>query len=71
MADFAAVDHAPLWRPERGIHAVQMELAIRGYMDEPDSPRPPTGRPPMTATRHPFATLQTILKPALAFAHPD
>lgn len=25
-------------RPERGIHAVQMELACRGYMDEPANP---------------------------------
>jgi hypothetical protein len=40
-------------RPERGIHAVQMELAIRGYMDEPDEPTPPTGRPPMTGHARP------------------
>lgn len=23
-------------RPEEGVHAIQMELACRGYMDEPD-----------------------------------
>ena len=27
-------------RPERGVHAVQMELACRGYMDEPPDPTP-------------------------------
>jgi N-formylglutamate deformylase len=24
--------------PDKGVHAVQMELAMRGYMDEPDAP---------------------------------
>jgi formiminoglutamase len=27
-------------RPEDGFHAIQMELACRGYMDEPDVPTP-------------------------------
>jgi len=27
-------------RPEDGVHAIQMELACRGYMDEPDTPTP-------------------------------
>jgi formiminoglutamase len=27
-------------RPESGVHAVQMELACRGYMDEPPDPTP-------------------------------
>lgn len=27
-------------RPGEGIHAIQMELACRGYMDEPDEPGP-------------------------------
>jgi N-formylglutamate deformylase len=25
-------------RPETGVHAIQMELACRGYIDEPDVP---------------------------------
>ena len=31
-------------RPESGVHAVQMELACRGYMIEPRSPGRTTGR---------------------------
>jgi formiminoglutamase len=27
-------------RPEDGVHAIQMELACRGYMDEPETPTP-------------------------------
>ena len=60
-------------RPERGVHAVQMELAIRGYMDEPDEPTPanwPTAYDGPRAAPL-IATLQTILKAALAFAHPE
>ena len=29
------LDDASLWRSARGIHAIQMELACRSYMDEP------------------------------------
>jgi formiminoglutamase len=52
-------------QPERGIHAVQMELAIRGYADE-DGPWPPhwdaTRAAPMQAK------LNTILTTCLDFA---
>jgi formiminoglutamase len=50
-----------------------MELAIRGYMDEPDEPTPanwPTAYDGPRAAPL-IATLQTILKAALAFAHPE
>ena len=56
--------------PGRGIHAIQMELAIRGYMSEPDEPTPETWPPsfnpdfaaPMTAV------LRDILTACLDFA---
>jgi N-formylglutamate deformylase len=38
-------------RPEHGIHAVQMELACRGYMDEPADPTPDTWPTPYDAER--------------------
>jgi N-formylglutamate deformylase len=34
-------------RPEQGIHAVQMELACRAYMPEPDEPLDETNWPPI------------------------
>jgi formiminoglutamase len=51
--------------PARGIHAVQMELAIRGYADE-DGPWPP----PWNADRAALlqAQLRTILTTCLDFA---
>ena len=33
-------------RPEEGVHAIQMELACRGYMDEPDGEPAPLRWPP-------------------------
>lgn len=32
-------------QPQRGVHAVQMELACRGYLDEPDAPLGPHNWP--------------------------
>ncbi|MDB5497195.1 MAG: hutG [Phenylobacterium sp.] len=58
-------------RPETGVHAIQMELACRGYMDEPsDPPMPETWPPPYSATRAaPMrVALVRVLKACLAFA---
>jgi formiminoglutamase len=33
-------------QPDRGVHAVQMELAMRGYMTEPPTPAPGNWPPP-------------------------
>ncbi|WP_247886815.1 N-formylglutamate deformylase [Azospirillum sp. SYSU D00513] len=47
--------------PERGVHAVQMELAIRGYLDEPAGDEPPPAFDPARA-----AALTDCLRGALA-----
>jgi N-formylglutamate deformylase len=59
--------------PERGIHAVQLELAMRGYMEEPDVPTPDNWPPPYDAERAaPMrAILQRILETCLSFASPS
>jgi N-formylglutamate deformylase len=57
-------------RPEAGVHAIQMELACRGYMDDPAEPPTAAAWP---APYHPDqaapmrAALTQILKAALAF----
>lgn len=58
-------------RPETGVHAIQMELAIRGYMDEPDMPAPGIWPPAYDSARAAplAATLSDIVKACLAFAH--
>ncbi|HEX4709268.1 N-formylglutamate deformylase [Phenylobacterium sp.] len=58
-------------RPDTGVHALQMELACRGYMDEPSDPPAPENWPPAySATRAAAmrATLTQVLKACLAFA---
>lgn len=58
-------------RPETGVHAVQMELAMRSYMQEPSSPSPANWPPafdPAHAARI-TPTLTKILKACIAFAH--
>jgi formiminoglutamase len=55
--------------PVDGIHAVQMELACRGYMQEPETPDE-TNWPPMFDAAHAApmqAVLQNILNAALKF----
>ena len=56
--------------PDKGVHAIQMELAIRGYMDEPDAPSeanwPPVFDPARAAAI--TKTLSQIMKAASAFA---
>lgn len=57
-------------RPERGVHAVQMELAIRGYAAEPESPDETNWPPPYDPARAAplIATLHDILAACRAFA---
>ena len=57
-------------RPESGVHAIQMELACRGYMDEPDIIEPANWPSPFDAARAaPMTnTLSSVLDAALAFA---
>ncbi len=59
-------------RPNEGVHAIQMELAIRGYMDEPDEPSEANWPPPFDSQRAAplAATLTGILRACLAFAAP-
>jgi len=57
-------------RPDHGVHAVQMELACRGYIDEPAALTPQTWPTPYAAARAaPLrAALSDVLKACLAFA---
>lgn len=50
-------------RPEDGIHAIQMELACRGYMTEPADIAPGTWPPPFDPGQ--AAPLQTVLREVL------
>lgn len=54
--------------PESGVHAVQMELAMRGYMDEPKVPH--EGNWPGTKHAHPaiLPTLKALIGACLTFA---
>jgi N-formylglutamate deformylase len=58
-------------RPETGVHAIQMETAMRGYLDEPTSEPdetnwPPAWKPERAAPLR--ADLKQILAAAMAFA---
>lgn len=57
-------------RPQDGVHAIQMELAMRGYLEEPDPIGEGNWPPPLDPTH--AAPLQSILhdilKACLAFA---
>ncbi len=55
--------------PNNGVHCLQMELACRGYMDEPELPTPESWPTPWNPNRAPILpTLQTILAACLEFA---
>ena len=57
-------------KPDEGVHAVQLELAMRGYMAEPDVPTPENWPRPYNSDRAaPMrAILQRILETCLSFA---
>ena len=58
-------------RPDQGVHAIQMELACRGYMDDPPEPVSPRSWPapydPVRAAPMREA-LTSILQACLTFA---
>jgi N-formylglutamate deformylase len=57
-------------RPVTGLHAIQMELACRGYMDEPSVVAPESWPSPYTVSRAASlrSTLSSVLETALAWA---
>ena len=60
-------------RPGDGVHAVQLELADRGYLDEPDAPSPENWPTPYKDARAAAlrAVLKRILQACIAFADED
>jgi formiminoglutamase len=60
-------------QPDRGVHAVQMELACRGYIDEPAILTPDNWPTPFHAPRAASlqAALSDVLKACVAFASPS
>jgi formiminoglutamase len=59
--------------PQDGVHAVQLELAMRGYMDEPDAPSPDNWPMPYDELRAaPLrAVLTRLLETCIAFAREE
>jgi N-formylglutamate deformylase len=55
-------------RPANGIHAIQMELSMRGYMAEPDAPTPDTWPTPVDPDPAVLPVLHHILRASLDFA---
>ena len=57
-------------RPDHGVHAIQMELAMRGYLAEPAVPKPATWPPAFDAdvAADLTVTLRAILTACLVFA---
>jgi formiminoglutamase len=55
-------------QPRQGVHAVQMELAMRGYMDEPEEVTPDNWPAPLAANPSVLPTLRAVLTACLDFA---
>ena len=55
-------------RPANGVHAIQMELSMRGYMAEPDAPTADNWPTPLAADPTVLPILKHILAAALDFA---
>lgn len=55
-------------RPAEGYHAIQMELAMRGYLVEPAHPSPENWPPPFDPATPLIADLKTIIAACIAFA---
>ena len=55
-------------RPDEGIHAIQMELAMRGYLAEPASLDPESWPAPLDPASPLIAELRAILQACIAFA---
>ncbi|TCS13594.1 N-formylglutamate deformylase [Caulobacter sp. BK020] len=58
-------------RPDKGVHAVQMELACRGYIDEPTELTPDNWPTPFHPSRAASlqATLSNVMRACVAFAN--
>ena len=54
--------------PQQGVHAVQMELAMRGYLTEPDYPVPANWPAPLHSAPPITPTLQALIGACLSFA---
>ena len=54
--------------PARGVHSVQMELAMRGYMDEPDVPDEANWPGALHAEPAILPTLKALIGACLTFA---
>jgi N-formylglutamate deformylase len=55
-------------RPAEGIHAIQMELSMRGYMAEPEHPDADNWPTPIDAYPAVLPTIRRVLAAAIAFA---
>jgi N-formylglutamate deformylase len=55
-------------RPAEGIHAIQMELAMRGYLAEPAALQPENWPAPLDPASPLIADLEAILRACIAFA---
>ena len=54
--------------PQQGVHAVQMELAMRGYLAEPVEPSPANWPAPLAVSPAIMPTLQALIGACLTFA---
>ena len=54
--------------PQQGVHAVQMELAMRGYLPEPAAPSPANWPAPLAVSPAIMPTLHALLGACLTFA---
>lgn len=54
--------------PDKGVHAIQMELAMRGYLTEPEAPSPGSWPAPLAETPAVLPTLRRIIGACLDFA---
>ena len=55
-------------RPAEGVHAIQMELALRGYVNEPEAIGPHNWPAPIDPAPAIAPTLRRVIDAALAFA---
>lgn len=55
-------------QPERGVHAIQMELAMRGYLAEPGEVTPDNWPAPLADSPSILPTLRAVLTACLDFA---
>ncbi|KQN04951.1 N-formylglutamate deformylase [Sphingobium sp. Leaf26] len=55
-------------RPQQGVHAIQMELAMRGYLTEPDQPGPANWPTPIDPDPAILPTLRQIIAACIDFA---